>query len=167
MKINLNHGEVAFIDDADEWVANPNEKWRIRYGRTGVKYAVRNKIIDGKRTVVFLHREILGLGKMNPYVDHIDGDGLNCRRENLRVVTQECNTRNVFKARKTNLHSPYLGVGWHKKSWRARIYHDGRLIQIGMFSCIEAANRARLKVERDLCGIQPRRLQAFIEAGLA
>lgn len=138
MKIKLNKGYFAEIDDDDSWVANVNERWRAS----------------------------LGLGKMKPYVDHIDGNGLNCRRENLRIVDQECNTRNVFKARKTNIHSPYLGVGLRNGRWRARIYHNGKLIQIGMFSCIEAANRARLEVERDLCGVQPRREQAFIDAGV-
>lgn len=162
MKIQLNHGFVAVVDNEDAYIANVNERWRIRMGRTGVRYAVRNKIgADGKRSVVFLHRELLGLEKGKGVVDHIDGDGLNCRRANLRVVTQHENTTNVCGPRKTNLHSPYLGVGLCRGKWRARIYHNGKLKQIGLFSTAEEANQARLDYEKSVWGIAPRRAQAF------
>lgn len=167
IKIPLTHGHEAILDDCD--FDQVGYAWRTRFGPTGVKYAVRNiDIGGGKRTVVTLHRQILGLEKGGPNVDHIDGDGLNCRRDNLREVTQKINSINVGGPRKTNLHSPYLGVGWMKKmkKWRARIYYNGALHEVGRFDDIEEANRARLRCEMEMFGIQPRRLDAFISSGL-
>ena len=162
IRIELNNGFSALVDECDSHVVNVNERWRVRIGKTGVRYAIRNKIDDnGKRSTVFLHREILGLPKREGVVDHIDGDGLNCTRKNLRVVTQHENTTNVAGPRKTNRHSPYLGVGLHRGKWRARIYHDGRLRQIGLFDTAEEANQARLKYEESVWGVAPRREQAF------
>lgn len=168
IKLPLTHGYEAILDDCD--ADQIGYAWRVRFGVTGVKYAIRNiDIGNGKRTVVTLHRQILGLEKGDPNIDHIDGDGLNCRRNNLREVTQKINSINVDGPRKTNLRSPYLGVGWMKKmkKWRARIYYNGRLHEIGRFHDIEEANMARLAAELEMFGIQPRRLDAFVRAGLA
>lgn len=160
--IELNGGFIAKVDDQDSHILGVNERWRVRIGRTGVHYAIRNKVgEDGKRSTVFLHREILGLEKGIGVVDHIDGNGLNCRRENLRVVTQHENSTNVSGPRRTNLHSPYLGVGLCRGKWRARIYHNGRLHQIGLFPTPESANQARLDYEKTVWGIAPRRKRDF------
>lgn len=64
--------------------------------------------------------------------------------------------------------SGYKGVGLHKESglFYSRIKVNGHVISMGYHKTPEAANVARLLKERKLFGIQPRRLTAFIEAGI-
>lgn len=56
----------------------------------------------------WLHRAIMWRVKKSEVVDHIDGDGLNCRRVNLRITTQRRNTQNRRSARGSS--SSFLGV---------------------------------------------------------
>ncbi len=97
----LTRDQVAQVSDEDfdyvsqfKWYASPQ-------GRTGDRfYAVRFQVINGKKTKIWLHRFILGLPHslegLDPLVvDHIDGDGLNCKRENLKIVPWSENLRFV------------------------------------------------------------------------
>lgn len=61
-------------------------------------------------------------------VDHIDGNTANNKLENLRIVPEQTNLRNVRKATKRNKSSGLLGVSYHArdKLWRARIYVNGK-----------------------------------------
>jgi hypothetical protein len=76
-------------------------------------------------------------------VDHINGNGLDNRRENLRLCTKSGNMRNkqqnlVYKS------SNYKGVSFHKqaKKWRVRLSCNGNYVHIGLFSDEEEAARA-------------------------
>lgn len=132
--------------------------WHIRVSH-GIAYAESR----GRH----LHREI-----MHPppgfVVDHKNGDGLDNRRKNLRVVTQSENLRNVVGAR-SNSTSGVLGVSWHKgsKRWVARIFHEGKNVNLGKYVTKEEAAAARLAGERELWGVQPRRAAAHLEGGEA
>ena len=73
-------------------------------------------------------------------VDHIDGNGLNNRKSNLRVCTQAQNSLNSRPRR--NSSSRYKGVSFYKrdKIWQAQIFYNFRTINIGRFDDeIEAA----------------------------
>lgn len=77
---------------------------------------------------------IMGIPLHDPRnVDHINGDGLDNRRENLRVCTHAENTRNkrMLSANTTGL----KGVSWHKKDkkFRAQIGFDGQKVHLGNF----------------------------------
>lgn len=74
-------------------------------------------------------------------VDHINGDGLDNRRENLRIVTRSGNCQNV---RGTKAASGYRGVTFDKRrgKWLAWCGYQNRLINIGRFDSAEAANEA-------------------------
>ncbi len=92
--------------------------------------------------MVYMHRII-----MNPpdgkQVDHINGDGLDNRVENLRIATSSENNYNTGK--QSNNTSGYKGVSWHKtrKTWQVLIGVGGRLIRIpGVFNSAEDAARA-------------------------
>ena len=132
-EIKLTQGKVALVDDEDFEELN-QFKWYAAKMTKGTFYAGRKK--NNKRA--YLHREI-----MNPVagmeVDHIDGDGLNCQRVNLRNCTHIQNTMN----RRMSLTSTsgFKGVSWHKRDevWQANIRVDRKLKYLGSFSMLEDA----------------------------
>lgn len=158
-------GFIVLLDDDDRRFLD--FKWcALRSKHTA--YASRLvRQPDGSRKGLLLHREILGLKKGDPIVDHINGNGLDCRRENLRLSSNAVNGRNVEGARSNNTTSPYLGVTFDRSSrkFRARITVNGEARYLGLFPTAEEANKARLLAERSLWGIEPRRLQAWRELG--
>jgi HNH endonuclease/AP2 domain len=139
IKIPLTQGKVALVDDEDDervssmkWFA-----WRPKLSR--VTYAVRSEILDGKRQTVFMHRFITGIPK-GMQIDHINQDGLDNRRQNLRPATSSQNRQNR-KSPSTNK-SGYKGVSWCpvNKKWRVVIRAPGRYLSLGYFKDkIEAA----------------------------
>ena len=80
-----------------------------------------------------MHQEIMGAAE-GKFVDHINHNGLDNRRANLRLVTPQQNAWNKIK-QKGNCSSKYKGVHWDKsmKKWRARIICNGRTIRLGRF----------------------------------
>ncbi len=75
-------------------------------------------------------------------VDHWDGDGLNCRRGNLRAATHAQNLYN--RGPQQNNKSGYKGVSWSRnaKKWWAHIQVDKKVIHLGYFDVAEQAARA-------------------------
>lgn len=101
---------------------------------------------QGQRTFQ-LHRVIMSrvLGREllpTEYVDHINSDGLDNRRENLRMATRHENQRNQ-RLRRVNT-SGYKGVSWHKasKKWRAIIQVDGKQKALGYYHDPAEAHKA-------------------------
>jgi hypothetical protein len=94
-------------------------------------YAVRNAIIDGRRTTIKMHREVLGLKHGDPREgDHRrSGDTLDNRISNLRIVTSGQNQFNVRKRR--NARIPYKGVSANGSGFLARIHNKGTVINLG------------------------------------
>jgi hypothetical protein len=76
-------------------------------------------------------------------IDHINGNGLDNRSENLRAVTHAENGKNQRKYNSNS--SGCAGVSWYKLSnkWRARITINGRVIYLGLFDNLEDAVAAR------------------------
>lgn len=138
IEILLSQGLVALVDEEDAWATE--FKWSAdRDSRT--VYAVRS-VWDGARSRrVALHREIL---KAPPgaMVDHVNGNGLDCRRANLRLASRDQNNKNVRK-RHSNT-SGYKGVSWHAQDrlWRARIAVNKRNVSLGTYRTVEEAARA-------------------------
>lgn len=91
--------------------------------------------------VVRLHRYILN-APPELEVDHINGDGLDNRKSNLRLCTSSQNNQNA--SRRTDNTSGYKGVNWFKprQRWVARIQVDGKRIGLGSFKDKEMANVA-------------------------
>jgi len=85
-----------------------------------------------KSDIGYLHR-VIAKAQDSQYVDHIDGDGLNNRKSNLRLCNSSENGKNT--KRPSNNRSGYKGVHWHKgaKMWRAQIRADDKRIHIGYF----------------------------------
>ena len=84
----------------------------------------------------------MGLKDLKVQVDHINHDGLDCRRENLRACTVSQNGMNrLINKRKTSL---FKGVVWNKarKKWRSQIKKDGKLLHLGSFESEVSAAKA-------------------------
>jgi hypothetical protein len=133
-KIKLTRGRCALVDDQDFEYLN---QWKWFYGNHG--YAQRRL---GKRgRMLGMHRVIMGEPK-GFLVDHIDGDGLNNCRSNLRVATHAQNLCN--RGKNSNNTSGFKGVNWHKnaKKWAAAIMVNRRSHHLGLFSDVQEAAKA-------------------------
>lgn len=130
ISIPLTQGKYAVIDAADHELVS-GFKWCVQQA-PHTCYAVTAKRIPGtkKKVVTRLHRLILG-AKPDEVVDHIDGDGLNNRRSNLRLCTPTENQRNTRKQKGTA--SQYKGVIWRRGKWRAQIQGCGHCRYLGQF----------------------------------
>jgi hypothetical protein len=91
-------------------------------------------------------------------VDHVNGNGLDNRIENLRLVTLSENQRNT-KLRKDST-TGVRGIGWHKatQKWIATIRVNNKTFYLGVFSTLLDAVAARLRAER-LYDFMPTRVQ--------
>jgi len=138
--IPLSKGKFAQVDDSDFDMLS-KFKW-FAYDIGNSTYAARSVLKDGKRTSIYMHRVILELSDTSVYCDHIDGDGLNNTRNNLREATPMQNQRNS-KSRK-NSSSKFIGVSWDgsRDKWQANICVNKRLLYLGRFQDeVEAASR--------------------------
>jgi HNH endonuclease len=149
--IPLTQGKVALVDDEDFNQLN-QWKWHVSRDGSGKKfYALRYAYITGKRVTVHMHRLIMN-AKEKLEVDHIDGDGLNNQRNNLRLCTHAENVRN-YQLPKHNK-SGYKGVHWNKQQqkWRAAIKVNNKEITLGHFKNIMDAVAVRDQKARELHG---------------
>lgn len=139
-KIALTKNKFAIVDDSDYDFLN-KWKWHINSTR-GKYYAVRNiKLKNGKRSLVKMHRLIMDTS-IGMEVDHIDGDGLNNQRKNLRNCTKFENAKNRLIGK--NNKSGFKGVSWNKqkKKWHAYISCNKKLMSLGFFSTKEDAYKS-------------------------
>jgi hypothetical protein len=113
-EIPLTKGKVALIDDDDY------EKYgALNWHCVGGRYAARSVGGRTNRKMIYLHRLIV-VAKDGENVDHINGDKLDNRKQNLRIVTQQQNRYNS-EIRNDNK-SGYKGVHYHKQSKRWYAY---------------------------------------------
>lgn len=104
-------------------------------------------VTGGKRRSIRAHRLALYMRGINiptgMEVDHIDGNKLNNKLENLRIVSRVENNRNT-KTGKNNT-SGVKGVHWDKGvgKWRAVIWVNKKCIQLGVFDYLDDARAAR------------------------
>ena len=131
-EIQLTRGMVAFVDDSDfEWASK--WKWCARPGGHGVWYACRRKRrAESERRVgnIDMHVAMLGPSPLG-YWDHIDRNGLNNQRQNLRPCTNSNNqgNRGLIITNTSGL----KGVCWKQNAWNATIYKMDRGVHLGRF----------------------------------
>lgn len=140
-KILLTKSKFALVDDRDFEFLN---QWKWFYENHG--YAQRRVSKYGR--MLGMHRVIMDEPE-DKQVDHIDGNGLNNQRSNLRVATKAENLMN--RGKNKNNTSGYKGVSWHKGAgkWTVNIMSYGKSVYIGLYPELIAAarayNRAALK----------------------
>ena len=130
-EIPLTKGYIAVVDAADypmvckwSWAADVHQ---------GTVYAIRGFKVHGRSHTVYLHRTLL-LPEDGQVIDHVDGDGLNNRRSNLRIAVQSENCWN--SALHSSNRSGFKGVYWDAR--KAKWGHPfGRL----PLACFSATSR--------------------------
>lgn len=124
-EIELTQGKVALVDDEDyDWLMG--WKW-CAHKICNTYYADGHMIlISGKRTTLKMHRLILQNFDMTFDCDHIDGNGLNNQKSNLRLCTHQENMSNRRKEIKRKTSSRYKGISWimREKKWRAQVGYN-------------------------------------------
>jgi hypothetical protein len=142
-RIYLDEGEFTIVD-VDVYYRLGNFKWYLT-GKEGRFYAVRSVKIDAARTTtVRLHREIMD-APAGLLVDHQNGDGLDNRRDNLRIATACQNMQNRRVRKKHTASSQFIGVYFDKgrKNWIYQLRANGKLVSTGRFASEVEAARAR------------------------
>lgn len=167
MEIPLTRGQVAIID-VDDWHLIKDYKWHAQWSTSKNGYYAGTNMPNGKGRYsgVGMHRFIMN-AKKGEVVDHIDGHGLNNRKDNLRIVSARENAMNKgISIRNT---STVTGVTFEKgcKKWRARIGFDKKLIDLGCFYNFDDAVEARRKAEDKYYGEFARRTEPVIEEYVA
>lgn len=136
-EIILTQGYKALIDDEDFEVIN-KFKWSYLESQSGNQYAHCHSLGDKNRKTIRMHRLIMKAPK-GKEVDHINGDGLDNRKLNLRICNRNENQKNqkntIFLKRRKNVTSKFKGVCWHKKSnqWTSQAGLNKKRIYLGIF----------------------------------
>ena len=128
----------AIVDD-DDYELVSRHKWHATRKAGGdIYYAARCvRIGKYKQTKIRMHRFIVN-AQDGVQVDHENGDGLDNRRSNLRITTNQQNQHN----RSANKGKKFKGVIVDKRSYRARIYLHGEAFYMGPFASEDAAAKA-------------------------
>jgi len=133
----LTKGKFAIVDDKDfEWLS----QWKWSLAASG-NHARRNVTHNGKQKTIFMHQEILGI-KEGFYTDHINCNGLDNRKENLRFATKSQNSMNRnHKCR---------GVYRRKINGRYRVYIrvKGKSKYLGDYATQEDGLKVRREAEK-------------------
>lgn len=154
-KIQLTQGKFALVDDPDfEWL----NQWKWTVMKKGSRsvgfYAYRKNY--GKKTdpgrpdgaMILMHKLIMQTPSGSD-TDHIDNDGFNNQRVNLRVISR---TQNNFNSGiHVNNSSGHRGVSWSRNArlWRAYIGGSKTRRELGYFKDISEAIVARKNAEAE------------------
>ncbi len=136
-KIPLTQGEFSQVDDED-YDALSYYKWHLKRS-IYTSYAVRwGGKINGRRVLVRMHRQIIG--NHDSEIDHINRDGLDNRRKNLRLATRQQNMAN--RGIQKNNSTGFKGVSNTKSKcnpFQSIIRVNRKNIYLGCFPTPESA----------------------------
>lgn len=145
--IPLTQGLVALVSDED-YENLRQYKWHASVRKDGSVY-VRRWSPRPNRKPIYMHQEILG----HKWIDHVDRNGLNNQRENLRPTTYSLNGHNTGKPKRKNPTSIFKGVHWcrTKEKWIAKVSIRGKHAYLGSF---DTPRQAALAYQRATKRIQ-------------
>ena len=153
-KIPLTQGKYTIVDP-QRYEELAKYKWfavRSESGYYALRMTKAKKGSGVRQKGVRMHRVILKPTK-GKFIDHINHNGLDNRRANLRICTAQQNTWNKRKQR-GNYSSKYKGVTWlrSENKWQVRIVCNGKRIFIGYFDDEKAAAMAYDDKAKELFG---------------
>lgn len=134
MEIELTQGKTALIDDED-WPLVSGHSWHAKRDDSGTYYAatkVRDPSAHNGQRSLMMHQIILP-PQLGFLPDHVDGNGLDNRRANLRYATVGQNNGN---RRSSGSGSNYKGVSFRRgrrKPWQAEITLNRRKRYLGCY----------------------------------
>lgn len=138
-EVILSRGAVALVDDVDYETVVAAGPWHLNPARN-TNYARRNITRpDGHKSTQSLHGFLIGA----PWVDHVNGDGLDNRRANIRPSSPPLNAANRSTRRDST--SGFKGALPNRGRglpWTAQICVGGKKRHLGMFGTSEEAARA-------------------------
>lgn len=143
--IELTQGFVALVDDAD--YENVNQyKWRVwRNKKRTVAYAVTGQTCNDN--FQSMHQFLMGTAPEGLVWDHIDLDGLNNQRSNLRLATRSQNV--IHQRARDDNKTGCKGLAWVRGQWEVRLGLNNKRIYIGGYptkaEAIAAYNEAAKK----------------------
>jgi hypothetical protein len=135
----LSNGFILILDDEDISILG-NKWWFAQSPQEGkYHYAASSFRLSAGWKILYFHRLVLN-AKENQFVDHINGNTLDCRKSNLRICSTKQNNQNQ---RVISGDIPYKGVTRSGRRFRARIrMSDGTRLNLGTFATPEEAARA-------------------------
>jgi len=141
MNSRLANNQFAIVDN-DMYELLNRLKWHARYDKIVKNYYSCRYLCKrlGKDVREYMPWYIVGKPIKGYVVDHINGNTLDNRRSNLRVVTHRENQQN----QKVHRRGHQIGSAWQnrKKQWRAQTHIDGRTIYVGSFDTPQLASEA-------------------------
>lgn len=118
-EINLANGKgVAVVDDED-YDKVKDHKWQLRL-KAHTNYAQTAIRINGRQTIIKMHRLLTGAAP-GQQVDHKDHDGLNNRRDNIRICSSRANQGNRKCINKCGYKGIKFDARGNRKPWEATI----------------------------------------------
>lgn len=150
--------DYALVDESDAALVS-GYHWR-RQASKGSKtfYATRSVYENGKWVKAWMHREVMGLPRGKApgglEVDHVNHNGLDNRRSNLRTATPAMNQHNTGRRKETTPNDPrlrygdikrsqYRNVVWNRRDeqWEVRVRFDNKRYYLGTFADEHEAGR--------------------------
>lgn len=122
----------ALLDARDGHLAE--KRWHRTGGGYAARYDAKEYAESGKRTAVYMHREVLGVTDPALQVDHINRDRLDNRRENLRVLpAARFQAQNMSSSQGAT--SGHRGVSWDRArgKWRATAMVERKNYDLGRY----------------------------------
>lgn len=154
--IKTNAGDHIFVSPEDyDYLSKFT--WFLRSsktkGRLVVKWYPVRVTPRPNRKQIIISREIMNCPK-SMVVDHINGNTLDNRRSNLRIVTQSENSMNMTKSKSSRMTSKYKGVSWSikEKRWIAKIKKMRKSKYLGSYKCEKNAAKAYNKSAIEMFG---------------